>query len=95
MGRQMPAHRAGRALHWTRVMLFLVYAPEVVRRIVCTTGAMESLHMRLREIVKNRDHFASDGAATSLHCRLLRRNSVMSQDASGRAVEMAILLRLN
>ena len=39
------------------------YPPEV-RTIIYTTNAIESLHMRLRKIVKNRGHVASDEAAT-------------------------------
>jgi transposase-like protein len=43
-----------------------------VRRILYTTNAIESLHMRLRKIVKNRGHFPSDEAATKLLYLALR-----------------------
>jgi putative transposase len=43
-----------------------------VRKIIYTTNAIESLHMRLRKIVKNRGHFPSDDAATKLLYLALR-----------------------
>jgi transposase-like protein len=56
---------------WTQVIPFFAYPPEV-RRIIYTTNAIESLHMRLRKIVKNRGHFPSDEAATKLLYLALR-----------------------
>ncbi|WP_042688452.1 transposase, partial [Candidatus Glomeribacter gigasporarum] len=38
------------------------YPPEV-RKMIYTTNAIESLHMQLRKIVKNRGHFPNDQAA--------------------------------
>jgi transposase-like protein len=46
-----------------------------VRRILYTTNAIESLHMQLRKIVKNRGHFPSDEAATKLLFLALRNIS--------------------
>ena len=43
-----------------------------VRRIIYITNAIESLHMHLRKIVKNRGHFPSDEAATKLLFLALR-----------------------
>jgi transposase-like protein len=40
--------------------------PPVVRRVIYTTNAIESLHMRLRKIIKSRSHFPSDEAAIKL-----------------------------
>ena len=40
--------------------------------IMPVTNAIESLHMRLRKIVKNRGHFPSDEAATKLLFLALR-----------------------
>jgi transposase-like protein len=40
--------------------------------IIYTTNAIESLHMRLRKIVKNRGNFPSDKAATKLLFLALR-----------------------
>ena len=46
--------------------------PEEIRKIIYTTNAIESLHMQLRKIVKNRGHFPSDEAATKLLFLVLR-----------------------
>ena len=59
---------------WVQVIPFFAYPPEV-RRILYTTNAIESLHMRLRKIVKNRGHFPSDEAATKLLFLALRNIS--------------------
>jgi transposase-like protein len=56
---------------WAQVIPFFTYAPEV-RKIIYTTNAIESLHMRLRKIAKNRGHFPSDEAATKLLFLALR-----------------------
>jgi hypothetical protein len=53
------------------VIPFFAYPPEV-RTIIYTTNAIESLHMPLRKIVKNRGHFPSDEAATKLLFLALR-----------------------
>ena len=46
--------------------------PPEARRIVYTTNMIESLHMQLRKIIKNRGHFPSDEAATKLLWLALR-----------------------
>jgi putative transposase len=53
------------------VIPFFAYTPEV-RTIIYTTNAIESLHMRLRKIVKNRGHFPSNDAASKLLYLALR-----------------------
>jgi transposase-like protein len=50
---------------WEHVIPFFAFPPEV-RRVIYTTNAIESLHMRLRKIIKNRGHFPSDEAALKL-----------------------------
>ena len=40
--------------------------PLEVRKIIYTTNAIESLHMQLRKIIKNRGHFPNDDAAVKL-----------------------------
>ena len=45
--------------------------PEV-RKIIDTINAIESMHMQLHKIVKNRGHFPSDEAATKLLYLALR-----------------------
>ncbi|WP_043699462.1 IS256 family transposase, partial [Tepidimonas taiwanensis] len=50
---------------WDRVIPFFAFSP-AVRRVIYTTNAIESLHSRLRKIIKTRGHFPSDEAATKL-----------------------------
>lgn len=56
---------------WERVIPFFAFPPEV-RRIIYTTNAIESVHMRLRKAIKTRGHFPSDEAATKLLWLALR-----------------------
>ena len=56
---------------WDRVIPFFAFPPEV-RRVIYTTNAIESVHARLRKIIKTRGHFPSDEAATKLIWLALR-----------------------
>jgi len=56
---------------WQHVIPFFAFPPEV-RRVIYTTNVIESLHMQLRKIIKNRGHFPSDEAATKLLWLALR-----------------------
>ena len=56
---------------WEHVIPFFAFPPEV-RRVIYTTNAIESLHMRLRKIIKTRGHFPSDEAALKLLWLALR-----------------------
>lgn len=56
---------------WEHVIPFLAY-PQEVRQVIYTTNALESLHMRLRKIIKNRGHFPNDEAAAKLLYLALR-----------------------
>ncbi len=70
-GKKFPPIAAAWRRQWTQVIPFFAYPPEV-RKIIYTTNAIESLHMQLRKIVKNRGHFPSDEAATKLLYLALR-----------------------
>lgn len=70
-GRKCPPIAQAWRRQWAQVTPFFAY-PHEVRRIIYTTNAIESLHMRLRKIVKNRGHFPSDEAATKLLYLALR-----------------------
>ncbi len=70
-GAKFPTVPAMWRRQWQQVIPFFAYPPEV-RTIIYTTNAIESLHMRLRKIVKNRGHFPSDEAATKLLFLALR-----------------------
>jgi transposase-like protein len=50
---------------WDKVIPFFAYPP-AVRKLIYTTNAIESLHMRLRKITKTRGHFPTDDAALKL-----------------------------
>jgi putative transposase len=51
--------------NWDRVIPFFAF-PAEVRKVVYTTNAVESLHMSLRKIIKNRGSFPSEEAALKL-----------------------------
>lgn len=50
---------------WPHVIPFFAFPP-AVRRVIDTTNAIESLHMRLRKIIKTRGHFPNDESALKL-----------------------------
>lgn len=56
---------------WPQVVPFFAFPPEV-RRMIYTTNAIESVHARLRKIIKTRGHFPTDEAATKLIWLALR-----------------------
>lgn len=70
-GQKFPTVAAMWQRQWEQVIPFFAYPPEV-RKIIYTTNAIESLHMQLRKIVKNRGHFPSDEAASKLLFLALR-----------------------
>jgi putative transposase len=51
--------------NWERVIPFFEF-PEEIRKIVYTTNAVESLHMTLRKVTKNRGSFPTPEAAIKL-----------------------------
>ena len=51
--------------NWEQIIPFFAYPPEI-RKVIYTTNAIESLHMGLRKIIKNRGHFPTDEAAAKL-----------------------------
>jgi transposase-like protein len=50
---------------WTHVIPFFAFPP-AVRCVIDTTNALESVHARIRKIIKTRGHFPDDDAATKL-----------------------------
>jgi transposase-like protein len=70
-GKQFPTVAAMWQRQWEQVIPFFAYPPEV-RKIIYTTNAIESMHMQLRKIIKNRGHFPSDEAASKLLFLALR-----------------------
>lgn len=70
-GAKFPTVAAAWRRAWDRVIPFFAFSPSV-RRVIYTTNAIESLHSRLRKIIKTRGHFPSDDAATKLIWLALR-----------------------
>ena len=70
-GQRYPTVTAAWRRAWDRVIPFFAFPPEV-RRVVYTTTAIESVHSRLRKIIKTRGHFPSDDAASKLIWLALR-----------------------
>jgi transposase-like protein len=56
---------------WAHIIPFFAFPPEV-RRLIYTTNALESVHARLRKIIKTRGHFPNDEAARKLIWLALR-----------------------
>ena len=50
---------------WERFTPFLAFPP-MLRRVIYTTNAIESLNYQLRKIIKNRGHFPNDDAVVKL-----------------------------
>jgi len=63
---------------WSEFIPFLDYDVEI-RRIICSTNAIESLNARYRRAVRTRGHFPNDAAA--LKCLYLVTRSL---DPTGR-----------
>ena len=70
-GKRFPTVVAAWRRAWTRVVPFFAFPPDL-RRVIYTTNAIESVHARLRKIIKTRGHFPSDEAATKLIWLALR-----------------------
>lgn len=70
-GQRFPTIVAAWRRAWSRVVPFFAFPPEI-RRVIYTTNALESVHARLRKIIKTRGHFPNDEAATKLIWLALR-----------------------
>ncbi len=70
-GQKFPTVVATWRRAWDRVIPFFAF-PHAVRRVIYTTNAIESVHARLRKIIKTRGHFPTDDAATKLIWLALR-----------------------
>lgn len=70
-GKKYPMRAQSWRRNWEKVIPFFAY-PSEIRKMIYTTNAIESLHMQLRKVLKNRGHFPSDEAATKLMYLALR-----------------------
>jgi putative transposase len=67
---------------WPRVIPFFAFPPEI-RKVIYTTNAVESLHMSLRKIIKNRGSFPSEDSALKLLYLALRNVSAKWETVQG------------
>lgn len=94
MRQEIPNGRRDGQRQWEQVIAFFADPPEV-RRIIYTTNAIESMHVQLRKIVKNRGHFPSDEAASKvlyLALRNIERDWKMPPISWQRAVNQFAIL---
>ncbi len=70
-GRRYPAIVASWRRAWPHVIPFFAFPPEV-RKVLYTTNALESVHARIRKILKPRGQFPTDEAAIKLLWLALR-----------------------
>lgn len=70
-GQKFPTVAAAWRRAWAHVIPFFAFPP-ALRRVIYTTNALESVHARLRKIIKTRGHFPSDDAASKLIWLALR-----------------------
>jgi putative transposase len=88
LGQKYPMIAASWARHWEEVIPFFDY-PMGVRKIIYTTNAIESLHMQVRKVIKNRGHFPSDEAAAKLIYLALRNITKQWKKPAGGWAEVA------
>jgi putative transposase len=67
---------------WERVIPFFAFTPEI-RKVIYTTNAVESLHMSLRKVIKNRGSFPNEDRALKLLYLALRNASAKWQTVQG------------
>ena len=65
LGRRNPHTVAAFTAAWERFTPFLAFPP-MLRKVIYTTNAIESLNYQLRKVTKNRGHFPSDDAVVKL-----------------------------
>jgi len=70
-GTRFPTVVASWRRAWVHVIPFFAFPP-AIRRVIYTTNALESVHARVRKIIKTRGHFPTDEAATKLIWLALR-----------------------
>jgi transposase-like protein len=70
-GQRFPTVVASWRRAWSYVIPFFAFPP-LIRRVIYTTNAIESINSQLRKIIKSRGHFPSDDAASKLIWLALR-----------------------
>jgi putative transposase len=87
-GAKFPAVVASWRRAWPHIIPFLAFPPDI-RRVLYTTNALESVHARLRKIIKTRGHFPTDDAAIKL-IWLALRNITATWKRGDRSWKMAM-----
>lgn len=59
-GKQYPRIAKSRQNTWGSLVVFVLQYPEVIRRIIYTTSAIEGLNRQLRKVTNNKRAFPSD-----------------------------------
>jgi putative transposase len=70
-GKKFPTVATAWRRAWSHVIPFFAF-PAQIRRVIYTTNSIDSVHARLRKIIKTRGHFPSDEAASKLIWLALR-----------------------
>ena len=70
-GQKFPTVAAAWCQARAQVIPFFTF-PSEIRRVICTTNAIESVNARVRKIIKTRGHFPTDDAANKLIWLALR-----------------------
>ncbi len=71
---QYPTIRLSWRSNWERIEPFLAY-PQEIRKVICTTNAIESVNRGVRKMIKNRGSFPKDESALKLIYLALGNNS--------------------
>jgi putative transposase len=94
-GRKYPAVAPAWRRQWEQVIPFFAY-PAVVRRIIDTTNATESLHSKRRTVVCSRGHSPNDEAATKLRVlvkrEVSREGKMPQRECAAAKTQFAVML---
>lgn len=81
-GGKSPAVAAAWRRNWNKVIPFFAF-PAHIRLMIYTTNAIESVNAGLRKMIKTREHFPSDDAASKL-IWLAQRNITVDRERASR-----------
>jgi len=81
-GRRYPSIAQAWRRPWQEVIGFFAFSPEI-RRVICTTNAVESLNRVIRKAIRTRGSFPSEAAAGKLICLAIRRHEKTSRTVRG------------
>ena len=82
-GAQYPSIAQAWRRAWQEVIPFFAFSPEI-RRVICTTNAVESLNRVIRKAIRTRGSFPSEQAAEKLIYLAIRSHENTSRSVRGR-----------